>query len=123
MYISSSIPFYVKLFVSLSHCLLHTVHAFIEISEYLLSYPGVTALFSDHFNQGPLESFFGKQRPHGSHCDNQTVKDFLYNTTSLRLQESLAKDPVRGNCRSLSGDVVDDTPLSKRLRHCTTKKL
>ena len=30
----------------------------------LLSYPGVRAVFSERFNQNPLESFFGKQRSH-----------------------------------------------------------
>ncbi len=42
-----------------------------------------------------LESFFGKQRSHGGRCDNPTVKDFVYNTTSIRLQGALAKDPLR----------------------------
>ena len=72
----------------------YIVKSFLEVSEYLLSYPGVTALLSECFNQDPLEGFFGKQRSFGGRCDNPTVKD----TTSLRLQGTLAKDPVRGNC-------------------------
>lgn len=91
-----------------------------EVTKLLLSLPGVTAVFSEHFNQDPLESFFGKQRCHGGHNDNPTVSDFLYNTTSLRLQGSLAKDPINGNCRSMApkdeSDVIDETPLPKRKR-------
>ena len=99
------------------------VQSFIEVSDFLLS-QGVKVLFSERFSQDPLEQFFGMQRSHGGRCDNPTVRDFVYNTTSLRLQGSLAKDPIRGNCRrrplSEEGDIVDDTPLPKR--KCTRKK-
>ena len=84
------------------------------------------AVFSERFNQDPLESFFGKQRSHGGHWDNPTVKDFVYNTTSLRRQGALAKDPIRGNCRrrvrdSKQADLIDNTPLPKR-KHYSVKK-
>ena len=102
------------------------VNSFLDVSQYLLSYPGVRAVFSERFNQDPLESFFGKQRSHGGRCDNPTVKDFVYNTTSLRLQGALAKDPVRGNCRrrvqdSKQADLIDNTPLPKRKRYSAKK--
>lgn len=86
--------------------------------KYLLKLPGAKAVLSERFNQDPLESFFGKQRSHGGHNDNPTVRDFVYNTTSLRVQGSLAKDPVRGNCRRRPRreDVIDDIPLPKRRR-------
>ena len=102
------------------------VQSFIEVSEFLLSQAGVKVLFSEKFSQDPLERFFGMQRSHGGRCDNPTVRDFVYNTTSLRLQGSLAKGPTRGNCcrRSSSdeqGDIIDDTPLPKR--KCIRRKL
>ena len=100
------------------------MNSFLDVSKYLLSYPGVKAIFSERFNQDPLESFFGKQRSHGGRCDNPTVKDFLYNTTSLRLQGSLAKDPVRGNCRrrnSEQAELIDNAPLPKRKRYSVKK--
>ena len=95
------------------------MNSFLDVSQDLLSYPGVRAVFSERFNQDPLESVFGKQRSHGGHCDNPTIKDFVYNTTSLRLQGALAKDPVQGNCRrrvrdSKQADLIDNTPLPKR---------
>ena len=92
----------------------YLVHSFVEVSKYLLSYPGVEAVFSERFNQDPLESFFGQQRSHGGHCDNPTVRDFMYTTTSLRVQGSLAKDPIRGNCRRPRNAQGDDTPIPKR---------
>ena len=94
----------------------NVVKSFLDVSEYLLSYPGVSAVFSERFNQDPLECFFGKQRSFGGRCDNPTVKDFIYNTTSLRLQGALAKDPVRGNCRRSREQVDDSGPLPKRAR-------
>ena len=85
-----------------------------DVCKYLLSLDGARAVFSEHFNQDPLESFFGKQRSHGGHNDNPTVRDFVYNTISLHLQGSLAKDPVHGNCRKpRTEDVIDETPLPK----------
>ena len=54
--------------------------------------------------------------------DNPTVYQFLKNTVSLRIQSSVAKDPVRGNCRkgpmkeSNTHDLLDETPLPKRKR-------
>ena len=101
------------------------MHSFVDVSKYLLSYPGVKAVFSERFNQDPLESYFGKHRSHGGHCDNPTVKDFVYNTTSLRLQGTLTKDPVRGNCRQLNSeqaDLIDNAPLPKRKRYSAKRK-
>ena len=59
------------------------VNSFVELGKKLLSIPGVKAIFSERFNQDPLESFFGKQRQ--GYRDNPTVKK-----QSLRVQGSLA---------------------------------
>ncbi len=105
---------------------MYTVNSFVDVCKYLLSYPGVKAVFSERFNQDPLESFFGKHRSFGGTCDNPTVKDFVFNTTSLRMQGALAKDPIRGNCKRKSNDhenVIDNTPLPKRKRYSAKKQL
>lgn len=75
-------------------------------------------MFSERFCQDPVEAFFGKQRASGGRNDNPTVKTFLDNTVSLRLQGSVALDPVRGNCRKRKQvkQLVDETPLPKRKR-------
>lgn len=97
------------------------MHSFVELARYLLNYPGVHYLLSEKLCQDPLESFFGKQRMRGGHCDNPTVDSFLYGTSSLRVQGSVAVKPVRGNCKrgrsqSLDKVPIDDTPLPKRRR-------
>ena len=64
----------------------------------LLSVPGVQFLLSEKVCQDPLESFFGKQRYKGGRSDNPSVKEFTDNTISLRVQGSVALEPLRGNC-------------------------
>ena len=78
-------------------------------------------MLTEKFCQDPLESFFGKQRMKGGSNDNPNVATFLKNTSSLRVQGSLALKPMRGNCRrgkenNIQNIEVDETPLPKRKR-------
>ena len=102
------------------------MNSFVELGQKLLSKRDVKALFSERFNQDPLESFFGKQRQHGGYCENPTVRDFIHGTQSLRVQGALAKDPIRGNTRKAQRNdtsvIIDDTPLPKRRRCPSSKK-
>ena len=104
---------------------MQTVNSFVELGKKLLSTRGVKALFSERFNQDALESFFSKQRQHGGRRDNPTVQDFIHGTQSLRVQGSLAKDPIRGNSRKAekrkTSFVINDTPLPKRKRYSSSK--
>ena len=121
--------------LSLSHTQLHTLYlliisftapyfcavkSFIELTKILLPVPGVQYVLSEKFCQDPVESFFGKQRAQGGRNDNPNAKQFMDNTTSLRVQGSMALEPVRGNCSKRrndpSADIVDDSPLPKRIR-------
>lgn len=101
------------------------VNSFVDLGKKLLNTPGVKALFSERFNQDPLESFFGKHQ-RGGYRYNPTVKDFIYGTQSLRIQGSLVRDPKRGNCRKRHqdkpSDVIDNTPLPKRKRYSGSRK-
>ena len=108
-----------------SHCIqnvydtnLSVVLSFVEMAEFLLQLPGVKYLFSERFCQDRLEAFFGKQRACGGRSENPTAKNFLDNTVSIRVQGSVALDPVRGNCRKRrrAGKEIDETPLPKRKR-------
>lgn len=94
------------------------MESFLEVGPFLLQQPGVKFLYSERFNQDPLEAFFGLQRAKGSRNDNPTVKQFCDTTVSLRVQSSAALAPIRGNCRRKTTDniVVDETPLPKRKR-------
>ena len=91
------------------------VKSFVEESKYLLEQQGVHYLLSERFSQDPLEDFFGKQRAHGGRCENPTVRQFITNTVSLRIQKSAALDPIRGNCRRKrqTNILVDDAPIPK----------
>ena len=42
-----------------------------------------------------MKAFFGKQRAAGGQSDNPTVRQFCFNTVSLRVQGSAALEPVR----------------------------
>ena len=89
------------------------VLSFVEVTEMLLSVPGVQFLLSEKFCQDPLESYFGKQRYRGGSSDNPSVKEFIDNAVSLRVQGSAALEPLRGNCsrKQQSGPLlVDETP-------------
>ena len=72
------------------------------------------------FQSQSIENYFGKQRARSGRNENPTLNQCVYNAAALRLQKSLALDPVRGNCRrnrlSYSETKIDNTPLPKRKR-------
>ena len=85
-------------------------------------------LLSERVSQDTVENYFAKKRARGGRNDNPTIKQCLVNDGALRLQNSQAPDPVRGNCsqkRRLFNDPVDavdvalNNPLPKRPRHAT----
>ena len=92
------------------------MESFLELAPFLLKQPGVKFLYSERFNQDPVEAFFGQQRARGGRNDSPTVQQFCDTTVSLRLQRSAALNPVRGNCRKQDTATiqVDETPLPKR---------
>ncbi len=107
------------------------VNSFVELSQYLLTKHETDKLFllSERLTQDPLENYFGQQRARGHRNENPTIQQCLRNANALRVQKSLALNPVRGNSsrkRQLFGDeditVNDDmnAPLPKR--KCSRKK-
>ena len=97
--------------------LFHTVKAFVELSRYLLSQPGVKFFLSEKLTQDTVECFFGRQRQRGGYNDNPNVQRFLYGLNSLRVQGSSAVKVLRGNSRRGKEStplVVDNTPIPKR---------
>jgi len=60
------------------------------MGRYLLKIDGAKFLLCERFTQDPVESFFGQQRQKGGGSENPTVRQFTYNTSSLRVQRSTA---------------------------------
>uniref|UniRef100_A0A1X7TEI6 Transposable element P transposase-like RNase H C-terminal domain-containing protein n=1 Tax=Amphimedon queenslandica TaxID=400682 RepID=A0A1X7TEI6_AMPQE len=73
------------------------VNSMVELIKYSLTIPGVKYVLSEHLTQDCLEAFIGQQRMKGGRNDNPTVKSFLDNTASLRLQGSQSLKPFMGN--------------------------
>ena len=91
------------------------MESFLEVGLFLLQQSGVTFLYSERFNQDPLEAFFGQQRARGGRNDNPTVQHFCDSTVSLRIQKSAALEPLQGNCRRKTTSIImDETPVPKR---------
>ena len=96
------------------------------MTKYLLSQPQASGeklyVLSEWISQDPLENYFGKQRARGGRNENPNLQQCLHNAAVLRVQKSMALDPVRGNCsrkRRLYGDQqpqIDSAPLPKRKR-------
>ena len=110
------------------------VHSFVDVAKYILKKHSEENLFilSERFSQDPLENYFGQQRARGGRSDNPTVQRSLHNACALRVQKSMALDPVRGNSRrkrrlfdnktELTIDDIDNTPLPKRKRQSSKQK-
>ena len=94
------------------------------MAQFLLSRPEHNLfLLSERFSQDPLENYFGKQRGRCGRNEHPTFQQCITNASALRVQRSVALDPVRGNCRRKrqlmeSEELcVDNTPLPKRKRN------
>ena len=78
----------------------YKVHAFVELTQDLLSVP-VEYVLSERLCQDPLKSFFGKQRAAGGGNENPKVQQFCENTVTFRVQRSAALEPLCGTLVSL----------------------
>ena len=68
--------------------------SFIELVPFLFTLPGVTGFLSNKINQDPLEKFFGIQRQAGRSNDNPTVSQFIKNTDTIRIINSIWIAPI-----------------------------
>ena len=102
--------------------LLVLVSSFLELIPYLFKIKGVTHFLSEKLSQDPLEKFFGCQRQKGRSNENPTVGEFLKNTDSLRVINSINMREITGNCRGTKRKCYDletsnlNAPLRKRKR-------
>ena len=105
-----------------------------DVTRYVLTKNKDENLFllSVRFSQDPLENYFGQQRARGGRSDNPTFQRTLHNAAALRVQKSMALDPVRGNSQhkrrlfqnkdQIITNDIDNTPLPKRKRYTCKKK-
>ena len=70
-----------------------TVNSVIEATQFLLQ-EGMPFVLTERFNQDVLEEHFGRHRSLGRRNDNPTVKQFGYQSNTIRMQRSVA--PVTG---------------------------
>lgn len=96
-----------------------TGKSFIELVRYLFTLEGVDSFLSQRVCQDSIERYFGRQRQRGSVHDNPNVEEFSKNAQAIRIVDSVARAPLRGNCRGGRQDVEDKEncePLPKRPR-------
>ena len=99
---------------------LYTAKSFTDLVEYIFTMPDVQVFLSQRICQDPLENFFGCQRQRGGTHDNPSVQEFQKNMQALRVINSFARGPAKGNCRGFDGDYEDinmqkeNKPLAKR---------
>lgn len=92
------------------------------MARFLLSKDKNLFLLSERISQDPLENYFGKQRARGGRNENPNLEQCVMNAAALRVQGSVALDPVRGNCRRKrqldidESTIINSKPLPKRKR-------
>lgn len=81
-----------------------TVKSFVSLTKELLVIDGVKFLFSDKFNQDPLEEHFGRQRRRGGSSDNPTLAEYGQQELALNVMRSELMQDIRGNARGRDRD-------------------
>ena len=98
-----------------------------ELVHFIFKIPDVKSFLSPRICQDPLEQFFGLQRQRGGVHDNPNVQEFVKKTQALRVVNSVARAPGRGNCRRGKQDTSFDKeniykPLPKQTRQSANSK-
>ena len=100
-----------------------TTHSVIRVVKFLLL-EGMPFVLTERLNQDCLEEYFGKHRALGRRNDNPDLRQFGYQSNTIRIQRSVA--PVTGNTKGahkqkihVSWSEVDNDPVPKR-KKCTT---
>ena len=94
-------------------------NSFVDLVKYVFTLPDVKVFLSQRICQDPLENFFGCQRQRGGTHDNPNMQEFQKNMQALRVINSFARGPAKGNCRGFKEcNQVDmqkeNKPLPKR---------
>ena len=68
------------------------------MTKYLVVGGSAGLFLSGKISQDPLENYFGQQRARGGRDENPNLQQCLYNAAVIRVQKSIATDPICGNC-------------------------
>lgn len=66
-----------------------TVHSVTEVVRFLLE-EGMEFVLTERFCQDPVEEYFGKQRQLGRRSDNPDIRQFGYNSNTIRIERSIS---------------------------------
>ena len=66
-----------------------TVHSVTEVVRFLLE-EGKEFVLTERFCQDPVEEYFGKQRQLGRRSDNPDIRQFGYNSNTIRIERSIS---------------------------------
>ena len=117
-----------SMLIKLLLCIIHMqniVSSFLELIPVLFKIPGVTCFLTEKLSQDPIEKFFGCQRQMGKTNDNPKIHEFMSNTQSLRVIDSINVQQITGNCRGTKRKHYDlesvdlHKPIKKRKRHAS----
>ncbi|CAC5394224.1 unnamed protein product [Mytilus coruscus] len=94
-----------------------TVKSVVECVKIMLA-KGAPYVRTDHFNQDPIEQYFGILRTSGGCNNNPTLEQFNHSMVNIRVAGSQALAPFRGNTRrNIQRDfALESQPLSKKKR-------
>ena len=91
-----------------------SVRSIVACVRFLLDL-GAPFVLTKVFNQDPLEQSFGHIRQKGGLCDAPTVYSAQHTMTSLRVVDSVAMAPVRGNTKRMNCTVEhNDSPVARK---------
>ena len=98
-----------------------TVKSIVACIKFLLNNNICKFVYTERFNQDPLENYFGRQRSLGARKDNPSLRDVGYNYNTIRNQKVFRS--IAGNVGGVDNSVVEisNDPLSCRKKQKLAK--
>lgn len=93
-----------------------TTKSIVHCIKFLL-HKGAPFVLTGHFNQDPLEQLFGHLRHKGGANDNPTVFEATHALNTIRVVNTQAICPKRGNTSVADEPELDNTPVPRRPAH------
>ena len=91
-----------------------TTWSITECIEFMLNH-GADFVLTSHFNQDPLEQIFGHLRHKCGSNVNPTVNEAIHSLNTIRVVNTQAMAPKRGNTKVDDQFQLDETPLKEKI--------